>query len=92
MTPGVPVPVDRDNPLLAQVATRLDTGRLMMNGLMIAVLTIRGPMSTTTVFLSKEDLERWVDMMSSLARSMSVAGLVVPSAAETTALMNGAAG
>ena len=62
---------DKNNPLLAQVSARLDTGTITEPGESPrAVLTIRTASTTMTVVLGSDDLNMWVDILTKLADSL----------------------
>jgi hypothetical protein len=86
--PGPPPALfDTANLLLSQTVCRLDAGTMTIpDGTKVAILTIRTPSSTTTVFLVKEDLGVWSDIIANLNDEMTGSRLHVPSAAETSAV------
>jgi hypothetical protein len=67
---------DRDNPFLQEIPAQCVTDVVQTPGGQRMVLTIRTPGTTVTVFLMRDDAEKWRDQISATIARMN--GLIVP--------------
>lgn len=82
-TPVVP-PMDSGNALLAGGPAQLAMSDVMTQAGKLAALTIRTASTTLTVFLSREDLQTWIDAEQAHADQMG--GLTVIRAGSMAAM------
>lgn len=80
------------NSLLSQVTARLETGSITQPGNTRGVLTIRTASTTLTVILTREDVRKWADVISSLADQLGAPRNVQPASLQDIIRLDGKSG